>query len=142
MFLESSLKLCPNSIMWLSTGYILQARNQRGAHRRTPPCSSLYIRPKNKFAPPPPPVLSDNLYCLRPPVQHFLDPRLIILNQMKQCAKQTIAHRICENNQHYLLCFKYKYATGISAIVWIKRIFALLLNTQTALIACQLRFSL
>ena len=47
-----------------------------GRTRRTPPCSPLYVRPKNKFAPP---VQSDNLYCLRPPVQHFLDPRLCYL---------------------------------------------------------------
>ena len=33
-------------------------------------------------------------------------------------------------------------ATGFLAIVWIKWIFALVLNTRTALIACQLSFSL
>ena len=50
-----------------------------GRNRRTPPCSPLYVRPNNKFAPP---VQSDNFYCLRPPVQHFLDPRLYSLSTL------------------------------------------------------------
>ena len=41
-----------------------------GAHPAHAPCSPLYVRPKNKCAPPPP-VESDNLYCFRPPGSTF-----------------------------------------------------------------------
>ena len=41
--------------------------------RPPPHCSLLYVIQQNNFAPP---SLSDNLYCWRPQVQYFLDPRL------------------------------------------------------------------
>ena len=71
--------------------FIYSGADLEGAHPAHAPLFALICKTKKTKTKSAPPVQSDNFYCLRPPVQHFLDPCLYI--------HKTLTHLVLKFNQ-------------------------------------------